>query len=248
MPRRRHEHARIYCLCALASSACTDGSSDTSSEQGCPEELVEVALDTRFGDESSGYETPRQVIELLERPVTGTLTWSDNENNEYLDVSGASGTTTFHAQATAGPTLLLRPGVVGMGGVPQARITCGTELIFDVSVHLETEDGALAEDWQGRGTYGVSGTLGGHGSIGVEIEDPPPFMGTLRVTERPGVSEAWEERRFRILLVVATYPLDFVGMAGTMQYFLMNEGDGEGIGVENTIAELAWPVDETTGG
>jgi len=95
----------------------------------------------------------------------------------------------------------------------------------------------------------VSGILGSAGSIAVEIEDPPPFSGTLQVSERPGVSAAWEDRRFRILLIVATAPLDFVGMAGNMQYFLMNEEDGEGLGVENNIAELAWPpVDETTGG
>lgn len=236
------EHARTFLWCSACASACSDGASDTSSEEGCPE-LREVSIDAKFGDDESGYQTPREVIELLERPVTGTLTWWDNEDNEYLDVSGASGTTTFHAQAMAGPTVWLRPGVVGNGGISQARLYCPTDLIFDVSVHIETEDGALTEDWQGQGTYGFSG------SIGIEIEDPPPFVGTLRVTERPGVSEAWEERRFRILLIVATYPLDFVGMAGTMQYFLENVGDGEGVGVENTLAELAWPLDEeTTGG
>ncbi|MBK8714695.1 MAG: hypothetical protein IPN32_08115 [Deltaproteobacteria bacterium] len=236
----------IFCCCSVA-SACSDGGFGGAAEQGCPKELREISPDARFGDASS-WETPRQVIELLERPASGTVTWLPLEDSEFLEVHGASGTTTFTAQASAGPRVRLREGIVGKGGVPQLRIACPTEFVFDVSVHIETADGALVEDWRGEGTYGVTGHLGADGTLGVEIDPPAAFAGTLRVAERSGVSEAWEDRQLRIFLTFATSRLDVVGMSGVMQYFLENGGDGELYGVNTTIAEFARPVEDTSGG
>lgn len=229
----------VLCCCGIG-PACSDGAVGAS-EQGCPKELREISLDAKFGDGSS-WETPRQVIELLERPASGTVTWQPLENSEFLDVRGASGTTTFMAQATAGARVRLREGIVGKGGVPELRITCLTEFVFDVTVHIETADGALVEDWHGPGTF----SLGSAGVL-VEIEDAIPFAGSLRVTERPGVGDAWETRGLSTRLTFSTAP-DFEGMTGVMQYFLENGGDGELYGVNITIAEFARPVDDPTGG
>lgn len=231
----------ILCCCSVA-SACSDGGFGGTAEQGCPKELREISPDAEFGDAVTGYQTPRDVIRLLERPTRGTVSWSDNGDSEYLEVTGAAGTAAVTARATVGPTVWLRPGVVGKGGVSQ-RLYCPTEFVFDVSIHIESEDGALTEDWAGPGTF----TIGG-GGVRVWIEDPPPFAGTLRITERAGVREAWDERGLSIQLSFSTYPVDVAAMTGVMQYFLENQGDGELYGVNTTIAEFARPVDDTTGG
>ncbi len=223
-------------------SACSDTASTTSSAGGCPNELREVALDARFGDE-----TPGEVIQLLKRPVTGSVTWIEG-GSEYVDITGATGTTSFAAQAQVGPTVWVIDGVEGQGGVPEERLTCPTMFRFDVSVHIESDDGALAEEWRGPGTYIVSGTLGGEGAVSVLIQDPPSFAGTLRVIERPGAEE-WPEHELRVTLNFATYPLNFVGMSGFLQHFLLDADSDEGGGVKTTIAEFAWPeTSDTTGG
>lgn len=232
----------LFACVVLSASACNDTAGTTSSADGCPDELREVALDAKFGDE-----TPGEILQLLERPVAGTVTWTAGES-KYVEITGATGMTAFQAQAQAGPTVWVIDGVEGQGGVPEERITCPTMFRFDVSVHIESDDGALAEEWRGPGTYIVSGTLGGDGAVSVVIQDPPSFAGTLRVTERPGVAEAWPDRELRVTLNFATYPLDFVGMSGFMQHFLLHAEGGEGEGVKTTIAEFAWPQSMDTSG
>ena len=204
---------------------------------GCGYEEREVSLDAVFGEE-----TPREVIELLERPVDGPTTWFAGKG-EYIDVLGAAGETEFHAEVIAGPTVWVREGKDGMGGVQQSRIFCPTQLLFDATVHFETTDGALAEDWSGRATYEVSGTLGGVGSITVAVPDPRPFAGTLTVTEHPNVADEWTVHELAVSLYFITNPLDFIGMHGSMSYDLQNLGNGEGELVTVPVAEFALPPD-----
>lgn len=230
--RMRTSSSRLVLVCVIC-TAC--GASDAAnSDDSCDREPREVSLDAKFGDE-----TPRAIIDLLERPVAGTVTWAAGES-EDVDISGAMGTTTFHAQATAGPTVWVLEGIEGKGGILEDRIFCPTEFVFDVAIEFETDDGALVEDWEGRGTYGVSGTLGGIGTLEVIVEEPRPFAGTLNVTERPGVAERWETHELDIRLAFATYPLDFVGVNGGIRYLFQNSSGGEIAGVTTTIAEFGW--------
>lgn len=218
------------------SAGCGDPSSAErdSSDQGCGYEDREVSLDAKFGEE-----TPGEVIELIERPVDGHVKWYGGEG-EYIDVGGASGETEFHAQASfIGPTVWVREGIEGMGGIVEERIFCPTHLLFDVAVQIDTEDGALADTWNGRADYEVSGTLGGIGGIAVTVPDPRPFAGSLTITERPEVPAQWATHELAIRLVFVTYPLDVLGMNGAIRYNLLNLGDGEGEGVIVTVGEFS---------
>jgi hypothetical protein len=127
-----------------------------------------------------------------------------------------------------------------MGGVAESRIFCPTEFLFDVTVRMETSDGALAEEWRGRARYGVSGTLGADG-IEVEIPDPRPFAGTLKIEERDGLEQEWESRELLVNLYFNTYPLDFLGLHGEIWHHVSNTGAGEGTGAITTIAEFRLP-------
>ena len=223
----------------LAVVACTIAcESFADDEEGCGYVEREVSLDADFGGE-----TPRQVMELLERPVGGPVTFYPGEN-EYLVVGGATAEAQFQARAIAGPTAWVREGDPRRGGVVESRLFCPTDFLFDATVHLETSDGALAEQWRGRASYGVSGTLGGVGGISVDIDDPRPFAGSLTVEERDGV-EDWESRTLDVHLHFITHPLDSVGMSGGIRHDLSNEtvidGVGEGVGVTSTIAEFHLP-------
>jgi hypothetical protein len=228
-----------YLAVAACTIACGSSSSDDPGEEGCGYVEREVSLDADFAGE-----TPRQVMELLERPVDGPVTFYPG-TNEYVAVGGATSETHFHAEATAGPTAWVREGKPGMGGVVESRIFCPTEFLFDATVRLETSDGALAEEWRGRATYGVSGVLGSGGGIAVDIVDPRPFAGSLTVEEREGVDDEWESRELDVHLHFKTNPLDFLGMTGGIRHYLSNEtvseGVGEGVGVTSTIAEFRLP-------
>jgi len=228
----------VAALLALlwTSSGCRAQSSaeQGDGDEGCGYEDREVSLDARFGEE-----TPGEVIELIERAVQGRVTWYGGDG-EHVDVGGVSSETEFHAKASfVGPTVWVREGIEGMGGIVEERIFCPTHLIFDVAVEIETEDGALAETWNGRADYEVSGTLGGIGGIAVTVPDPRPFTGSLTVTEHPDVPAQWETHELVITMVFVTYPLDVLGMNGAIRYNLLNLGDGEGDGVTVTIGEFA---------
>jgi hypothetical protein len=229
---------RVATFLALHWSIAGCGES-TSAEQsegtaGCGYEDREVSLDARFGDE-----TPGEVIELLKRAVDGRVTWYGG-SGMHVDVGGVSGQTEFHAQVSfAGPTVWVREGIEGKGGILEDRLFCPTHLLFDVAVQIETEDGALAETWNGRADYQVSGTLGGIGGITVNVDDPRPFAGSLTVTEHADVPEQWETHELAITMVFVTYPLDVLGMNGAIRYDLSNFGDGGGDGVVVTVGEFS---------
>lgn len=225
------------CLALLWTSAgCHESSSaeQSESDEGCGYEDREVSLDARFGDE-----TPGEVIELLERAVDGRVTWYGGRGID-VEVDGASGETEFHAQVSfVGPTVWVREGIAGMGGILEGRLFCPTHLLFDVAVQIETEDGALAETWNGRADYEVSGTLGGIGGITVNVADPRPFAGSLTVTEHPDVPQKWETHELAITMVFVTYPLDVLGMNGAIRYDLANLGDDSGDGLVVTVGEFS---------
>lgn len=226
----------IFLALLATTAACHESSSaqQTQHDDACGYEDREVSLDAQFGDE-----TPRQVIELLERPVDGRVTWYGGSGT-HVDVGGVSTETEFHAQASlTGPTVWVREGIEGKGGVLQDRLFCPTHFLFDVDVQMDTEDGALAETWRARADYLVSGTLGGIGGITVSVADPRPFAGSLSVTEHPDIPEQWETHELSITMSFITSPLDALGMNGEIRYDLSNFSDGEGHGVVVTIAEFS---------
>ncbi len=231
---RIHPAPLIVCV----SIGCGADGVDTSAEEGCGYETREVDLDARFGDE-----TPRAVIELLERPVSSQVTWFAGEN-EDLVVTGASGQSEVEVRAVAGSTVWVREGIEGKGGVVERRLACPTYLDFEVALRIESADGALKEDWSGTAVYGVSGVLGGIGSIMVRVQDPPAFSGDLTITEQPGVAQRWDTRELLILMNFATSPLDFVGMHGQIFYNFENlVSEGEIVGASRTIAEFSWQME-----
>jgi hypothetical protein len=222
---------------ALASGCSPSHEDDGSAVGNCDYRETEVSLDAQIGDE-----TPRAVIELLERPADGSVTWYPGDG-ELVTVTGASGETTYHvAAAYDGGPIEQRDGANGLGepGEGGDRITCLTVWVFDVEIEIETADGALAEAWRGEALYEVSGTLGGAGSLSVRIDDPRPFGGTLSVTENRDLFEQWKTHELFTLLAFSTFPAEDALMHGVMQYHLANLGNGEGELATVDIAEFAW--------
>lgn len=234
MDQRRSRFAIVGAL--LTGCSPSEKAGETSSgDGGCEYREREVTLDTTIGDA-----TPRAVIELLERPVDGSVRWYPGEG-DYVAVAGASPQSTFHVEASyaQGP-IEQRDGANGIGEPSSGGSACVSLWVFDVDVAIDTADGALADVWAGEVLYIVTGAVGGTGTLEVRVDDPRPFSGSLSVTENPGVSEQWETRELFISLGFTTHPPEFVGMTGRMQYHLANLGDGEGELATVDIGEFAW--------
>lgn len=230
-------HRSAIVVLLLAGCSPSNKAEETGSgEGGCDYQESEVTLDTAIGDD-----TPRAVIELLERPADGTVRWHPGEG-EYIEVAGASAQTTFHAEALyAGGPIQQRDGADGTGQPGGgAGSVCVTVWVFDVEIAIDTADSALAETWVGEAIYVVTGTPGGIGTLEVRVDDPRPFSGSLSITEKRGVSEQWETHELFTSLGFSTSSPDFVGMTGRMQYHLANLGDGEGELATVDIGEFAW--------
>lgn len=233
-----HRSTNVAIVATLvAGCSPSDKSADTGSgDGGCDYRESQVTLDTAIGED-----TPRAVIELLERPADGTVTWHSGEG-EYIVVAGTSAQTTFHVEASyPGGPIEQRDGADGLGGPGGGGGTvCVTVWVFDVEIAIDTADGALAETWVGEAVYIVTGTSGGIGTLEVRVDDPRPFSGSLSVTEKQGVSDQWMTHELFTSLGFNTSPPDFVGMTGRMEYHLANLGDGEGELVTTDIGEFGW--------
>jgi hypothetical protein len=180
-------------------------------------------------DESIDGTTPREVAELLMRPVSGAVVWYGT-GHTYVDVAGADGRAEFSAHAVfSGVSWVREPGPGQDLSTPE-RLYCSAQIIVDVVMEIETSDGALAETWTGHGEAQ-------DGIASVTIEDPRPFAGKLAVVERPSARE-WDRAELLTTLWFQAGPDGGTAMHGMMQYVLEELGDGEGAGSTETIAEF----------
>ena len=140
----------LVVVTAVALGGCSD-----DEEQIPPCDFTEevVSLDAEIPTGFLDHPViPGQVIRAITRPMAGELEWQAANSQEWVSATPDRGTTEFTSTLTVRDSVTWSrvPGASG-----QHLLKCLPTLQFDVSIHFQTEDGVLDEEWDGHAVSNV---------------------------------------------------------------------------------------------